>query len=858
MKKFQQSFDLLKLLRVRYKVVSKVMPLSEKLWDSLALPFKLNMMLAMGRTTKLAERVKLTRIFFEFVLSYKANHGAEATVKWLKAALVALQKELGQDRLVSLRSLGTIGAYSRLTNGLPRLIPASKRRLIRSGNVREIRFWTGLFNLYRVLECPSTLKMQTITGPFTGSVEFLNWCINQVTEPKSLFFDTLKGFKDIRSMSLVPTDFVLSRAASPSNRQSLYGILTDAFNMRTHQPILWKAIMDYLFEVDRSSEGIPFGFTLDRLADFASKAVSLDDKVFIPGTSGTDYAIRGFAGVLPVKASLSEGYLPGEGQGLSQFAVKKEAAGKIRLFALLDSISQSVLAPLHDMLFALLRIIPNDGTFDQEASIKRSQQKALEANCAFSFDLTAATDRLPAKLTAQIIAGITGMNIAVLWWRIMTGRSFWFSDNVADDLKVSKGPYHYAVGQPMGGLSSWAGLAVTHHWVVQLAAFRVTNSYSWNTSYEILGDDLVIFDPLIADEYLKIMADLGCEINLFKSIVSKQRPVFEFAKRTCWGLNIVSGISINQVQAGWNVGGRVNNALAWIHSGLITSLPLLAMTLSRNTVNNRLSISDAVFRRKHTYGTYKNLALSILGLLGNLHTIGRLSLVDFMQAIIDPNKGYSDFSSQTVGLPLKASLKAIYDSFGDVQRPFNQLRFTKYEQRVDIFEENKTALVTTMLYLVRNQARDLLENYQAYMKIHADGILRYPYLLDGKTPAPFEDLPQAWQALYQERDDIVNQLFGLHLTDNHPEFAMHLIESYISRTCVDFEGILQLEWWPDDRLYNEVVEISEWINAMAFKLKPFEVEPPKTTVLESAPILKLLRKADVTGLHFGRNYKPKK
>jgi hypothetical protein len=86
----------------------------------------------------------------------------------------------------------------------------------------------------------------------------------------------------------------------------------------------------------------------------------------------------------------------GPGDGLSQFATKEEAAGKIRLFALMDAVSQSTLSPLHEALFALLRKIPNDGTFDQEASIKRSQAKAIKAKCAYSFDLSAATDRLPA------------------------------------------------------------------------------------------------------------------------------------------------------------------------------------------------------------------------------------------------------------------------------------------------------------------------------------------------------------------------------------------------------------------------------------------------------------------------------
>jgi len=94
------------------------------------------------------------------------------------------------------------------------------------------------------------------------------------------------------------------------------------------------------------------------------------------------------------------------GTGLSQFAIKEEAAGKMRVFALVDSITQSLLRPLHDLLFEYLRNIPNDGTFDQEASVVRSAEKFQKYGIAYSFDLSAATDRLPAKLTGAILESI--------------------------------------------------------------------------------------------------------------------------------------------------------------------------------------------------------------------------------------------------------------------------------------------------------------------------------------------------------------------------------------------------------------------------------------------------------------------
>lgn len=75
----------------------------------------------------------------------------------------------------------------------------------------------------------------------------------------------------------------------------------------------------------------------------------------------------------------------------------------------------------------------------------------------------------------------------------------------------------------------------------------------------MLGDDIVIFDSKLADTYLKVMKELGMEINLSKSIVSPDRPVFEFAKRTVCGGNLVSGITLSQINSCTSLSSRINN-----------------------------------------------------------------------------------------------------------------------------------------------------------------------------------------------------------------------------------------------------------------------------------------------------------
>jgi len=67
---------------------------------------------------------------------------------------------------------------------------------------------------------------------------------------------------------------------------------------------------------------------------------------------------------------------------LGQLALKEEAAGKIRVFAMVDVWTQSVLRPLHDWLFDLFKRLPNDCTHNQDVGFLRAQDKAVEAGHA--------------------------------------------------------------------------------------------------------------------------------------------------------------------------------------------------------------------------------------------------------------------------------------------------------------------------------------------------------------------------------------------------------------------------------------------------------------------------------------------
>lgn len=230
---------------------------------------------------------------------------------------------------------------------------------------------------------------------------------------------------------------------------------------------------------------------------------------------------------------------------LGRLSLKEEAAGKIRVFAIVDCWTQWIFNPLHKAIFALLGRIPQDGTFDQHKPVKRLM--LTKRDFVASFDLSAATDRLPLQIQKVVLGPVLGLHLAETWGDLLIKRQYFLKD---------KG-YTYAVGQPMGALSSWAMLALTHHMIVQYAAWKAKAVLPghWFTRYAVLGDDIVIANRDVAEQYQFLMRDLGVGIGLAKSLVSS-KGTMEFAKRY-YTPSDASPISLKEVVVSWHVAGNL-------------------------------------------------------------------------------------------------------------------------------------------------------------------------------------------------------------------------------------------------------------------------------------------------------------
>lgn len=214
--------------------------------------------------------------------------------------------------------------------------------------------------------------------------------------------------------------------------------------------------------------------------------------------------------LLVVLAEACEGfYLKREHVGeryVGRLAAVYNTAGKARVVGITNYWTQCALYPLHKNIFQFLERLPTDGTYDQLKPVKA----LVEGPKYFSYDLTAATDRLPRKIQEDVLSLFIGSHLSSLWNRLVDMEFSFGSDLIK-----------YQVGQPMGAYSSWAMLALTHHMIVQSSSDQCIKEYA------VLGDDVIV--PEYATKYLSIMEGLGVGISLAKSIVSNE--FIEFAKR---------------------------------------------------------------------------------------------------------------------------------------------------------------------------------------------------------------------------------------------------------------------------------------------------------------------------------------
>lgn len=451
--------------------------------------------------------IRVIVLFIVHCKHLKRTQGVKGLTKFLKAATVSVQQSLGGHRV---RDVGLLGArVARTQRGLPRFIPAQLRKRIRAGDPTAIRMILTLLNVYRIFKFPGTLKLQTITNPFMGK------------GPMGYILAYIPLFLKL---------FVWSKITPPH--------LLDKMN---------KWASDSVFQIFKGGPGVKGILgewnTMPQVLIKSFLALRKDSglwdslTIFLSTFTYTklNFLVRVVSSIESMKIQVGEQSKPliSPFPYLGKLGTKEEAAGKIRVFAMVDGWTQWVLYPIHKAIFFLLEKYKMDGTFDQTRPL--SFVKAVRG--LWSLDLSAATDRIPLTLQRALMSGIFGFELAGAWSNLLVGRVYRYhhKDGFTD--------LRYAVGQPMGALSSWASLAITHHFIIQVAAWRAGfPTWKLYDNYAVLGDDVVIGDYRVTTQYLLVLDSLGVECGLHKSLLSHKGLAMEFAKKT-----IVNGVDVSPV-----------------------------------------------------------------------------------------------------------------------------------------------------------------------------------------------------------------------------------------------------------------------------------------------------------------------
>jgi hypothetical protein len=255
-------------------------------------------------------------------------------------------------------------------HGYPLIIPGRLRKQMFMRDAVTVKLVLSILTIYRVIRIPPILKLSTITDAFSGkSPELPLFEIKEVIR-------TLRAH--LRFVILKDGQLEPSITSAPNSKIAILGAPIDAYAFKESPELL-----EAYAVVSKTTSSSLYQLLLQEIENIPNLIVSMTEEIRVA-----------------ILANCKLGSL----------AEKIEAAGKVRVFAMTDVWTQSLLRPLHDALLRVLSQIPMDGTYDQLAPLRRLYDRGCSV--FYSFDLTAATDRLPIRLQVQILQELTNSEFA--------------------------------------------------------------------------------------------------------------------------------------------------------------------------------------------------------------------------------------------------------------------------------------------------------------------------------------------------------------------------------------------------------------------------------------------------------------
>lgn len=441
---------------------------------------------------------------------YIRTKGLVWTIKRIKLIRLVVTRYLSGSPLLKVDEL--LGITS---DGFPKCILFLKE-FIDGGRPSEIRFVLTLLIVSRAMKCEATPSYDSITAPFDGEFDTL---------PADFIAKFVEDFKLVLFRPTWSKDLLFfTMKGGPLG----HPILTAIHALKFYDGPMWAAVVQIV--------GLPGAEALKALWMKYRDVIKWD--------------------IVEKKIdNLHLNDLPRDNLPLRRLSIVQDPELKARVVGIVDYFTQVILQPLGEQVFELLRSLPQDRTFTQDPHIKK-----LEGQRFHSVDLSNATDRFPLALQKDLLAEMLGPNFAWAWGVLMSYKEF---------VTPCGKSISYEVGQPIGARSSWAVFTLSHHLVVQYAAY-LAGVYPFK-DYILLGDDIVIANDAVAEQYVKLVTDLGVKTSPSKTHVSL--TTYEFAKRWFHNGVEVTGFPVNSVLSTLNSPLELYSAVrTWVFRGNIPSI----------------------------------------------------------------------------------------------------------------------------------------------------------------------------------------------------------------------------------------------------------------------------------------------
>lgn len=260
------------------------------------------------------------------------TQGPKGLTVYLKGCTVLLQQALGGYKVDDPSRVAGPG-ISRNGSGFPRIIPKVLRRHLTS-DYALIKFVFTILNMYRVIEYKGVVKLSTITNPFIGYVE-----IKGPVGPNQFVADMPITDQETAIRFILPY--------IPAFIESL--VKLTKIRVSSFTEVQWNKLSGTLFIIWKAAPGMVKLIGEGGISDYSTHPVNLvfqlrklaqDKEIF---ESFLDI-VKGFGHYhlsKLVSAALSVKLLDGPSKSsIGKLHAKEEAAGKVRIFAIVDAWTQ--------------------------------------------------------------------------------------------------------------------------------------------------------------------------------------------------------------------------------------------------------------------------------------------------------------------------------------------------------------------------------------------------------------------------------------------------------------------------------------------------------------------------------------